>query len=168
MVLLYLAESDFVSGTNLFKQKIAKLFQAVSKSGSHIKIVVACYRTSLNSADFLRVQNFVLIEFNLSLIPVSHINCLVQLLQQFGSVDKKQNPYKYGIQNSESRKGGKAAAPEQLVKILAKIPLVGEKSANSLLQKFQTLPRISQATEEELVSVIGKSSGRNVFNYFNN
>jgi hypothetical protein len=67
LTVLFLCEADYVGGARLFKQKVARFYSSRAK----MQAIVVCQKTQMTSLDFLTVQEFVVIELGLALIPIT-------------------------------------------------------------------------------------------------
>ncbi|PIO39784.1 hypothetical protein AB205_0034590 [Aquarana catesbeiana] len=153
--ILYISEADLVSG-NAFKRRLVR-FRKVS----NLKGVVIVERTRISEQYFPPVQNFVVLELGMSLIPVASqseaaqlILCLVHEWSREGG----SNPFT-GKKHSSLLDGA-------VLQSVQRIPGVGRVKAQQLLQTFPSLQELSSASLAELEAVVGKGMAGNIHKFF--
>ncbi|XP_018426256.1 PREDICTED: Fanconi anemia core complex-associated protein 24 [Nanorana parkeri] len=152
---LYISEADLVAG-NAFKRRLVRFRKA-----SNLKGVVIAERTRLSEQYFPPVQNFVVLELGMSLIPVASqseaaqlILCLVQEWSREGG----NNPF-VGKKHRSLHDGA-------VLQTVQRIPGVGRVKAQQLLQTFPSLQELANASLTELEAVVGKGMAGNIHKFF--
>lgn len=74
----------------------------------------------------------------------------------------RNEAHRFGIKHHRG-KNQKATMKTELTRIKG----IGENTMQKLLQEFKSVKRIKEATEEEIINVVGKSKGKTVRDYFN-
>ncbi|KAM5126205.1 Fanconi anemia core complex-associated protein 24 [Mantella aurantiaca] len=152
---LYISEADLVSG-NAFKRRLVRFRKA-----SNLKGVVIAERTRLSEQYFPPVQNFVVLELGMSLIPVANQSEAAQLilcLVHEQSKDGGSNPF-IGKKHCSILDGA-------VLQSVQKIPGVGRVKAQQLLQTFPSLQHLSNASLAELEAVVGRGMAGNIQKFF--
>eukprot|EP00095_Tigriopus_kingsejongensis_P008763 snap_masked-scaffold92_size382268-processed-gene-2.17 protein:Tk08763 transcript:snap_masked-scaffold92_size382268-processed-gene-2.17-mRNA-1 annotation:"unnamed protein product" len=164
ILVLLLTEADYVGGDGKrFKQRVARFYA----KRSHCQAVVVCQRSELTSLDFLGVQEFVVIELGLALIPISDQKELPQLLSQLSVVKSKPNPFLLGRQSHKGSPAGLGVTVhKELLSTLTSIPGLGEKKARVLLQECHSLSQLADKSVSDLSRVVGPSQAQSVHNFF--
>ncbi len=73
-LVLLLTEADYAGGARQYRNRVAALYAARRKhrdQASAAAAAVVCHRTATTLKDFLAVQEFVVIELGLPLLPIS-------------------------------------------------------------------------------------------------
>lgn len=73
----------------------------------------------------------------------------------------RNESHRFGLEHHRNRRSKSGLSSE-----LDGIPGIGPKTVQELLRKFKTIKRIKSATEEELISLIGKSKAKKLQAYF--
>ncbi len=75
----------------------------------------------------------------------------------------RNEAHRFGIEHHRNRRSKDALTTE-----LETIPRVGEQTVITLMKKFKSVKRISEATLEELESVVGASRAKKIMEYYKN
>ncbi|XP_071785611.1 Fanconi anemia core complex-associated protein 24-like [Asterias amurensis] len=151
---IYVSETDLVAGSN-FKQKIAKLRKANSLRG-----IVIAELTPVSNQYYCELQKFVILELGLRLLFVSSQTEAANLLIQMVNEEHKPHANPFLVKR---RKQPIDAVVLTLVQL---IPNVGPVKAKHLLQKFGSIRGISNASEEAIAEVVGKSKASHIRSFF--
>jgi len=162
---LIIPEIDYVSGQKEYKKNIAKFFKFVKGQSSF----VICVRSEVTANDFTGVQTFCVIEVGLPLIPVRDLDQIPQQVQQIFLSDPSKNrinPFKFGL--SKSTDSTKLNINDrEIIKVLQTIPGLGDKKANQILEKYNSLQEIVKADQDQLAKVVGPGSANAIWSYLN-
>lgn len=82
----------------------------------------------------------------------------LKLIQQL-----RDEAHRFGITHHRNRR-----SKSQVTSELDQIKGIGKETKKKLLSHFKSIKRIKEADEEDIISVIGKSKGQLIANYFNN
>ncbi|KAM4721134.1 Fanconi anemia core complex-associated protein 24 [Rhinophrynus dorsalis] len=153
--ILYISESDMVSG-NAFKRRLVRFRKACNLNG-----IVIAEKSKLSEQYFPPVQNFVVLELGMALLPVTNQSEAAQLifhLVQERSREGNNNPFiaKKRWQLSEAN----------ILQTVQRIPGVGKVKALQLLQHFPSIQQLSNASIMELESVVGRGIANNIHSFF--
>lgn len=152
---LYVSELDLVSGT-AFKRRLVRFRKA-----SNLKGVVIVERTRLSDQYFPPVQNFVVLELGMALLPVVSQSEAAQLifhLVQERSREGGSNPF-IGKKRSH-------LSEASILQTIQKIPGVGRVKALQLLQYFPSIQQLSNASLKDLEAVVGRGIASNIYSFF--
>eukprot|EP00088_Acartia_fossae_P036794 TRINITY_DN37991_c0_g1_i1.p1 TRINITY_DN37991_c0_g1~~TRINITY_DN37991_c0_g1_i1.p1 ORF type:complete len:133 (-),score=7.09 TRINITY_DN37991_c0_g1_i1:224-622(-) len=122
--------------------------------------VVIFQLTEITRHCFQQIQSLCVLDFSISLIPVSNVEQIPQLLERFKVSSKIKNPFKIDRNPSMN-------VDKEMLLVLLKVPDVGEKTARTLLDKFGTVRGVASASEAELTRAVGARLARGLHNYFN-
>ena len=76
------------------------------------------------------------------------------------------NPFKFGLSKStDSTKPN--INDREIIKILQTIPGLGDKKANQILEKYNSLQEIVKADQDQLAKVVGPGSANAIWSYLN-
>lgn len=75
----------------------------------------------------------------------------------------RDEAHRFGITHHRNRR-----SKSQTVSILDSIPGVGEATRTALLKHFRSVKRISESSEDEIASVVGKAKARTIRDFFKN
>ncbi|XP_075045302.1 Fanconi anemia core complex-associated protein 24 [Mixophyes fleayi] len=152
---LYISESDLVAG-NAFKRRLVRFRKA-----SNLKGLVVAERTRLSDQYFPPVQNFVVLELGMALLPVSNQSEAAQLivhLVQERSREAGSNPF-------VGKKRGHLCEAN-ILQTVQKIPGVGKVKAQQVLQCFPSIQELSNASLGELEAAVGRGIASNIHSFF--
>ncbi|MEE6500524.1 hypothetical protein FKM82_003814 [Ascaphus truei] len=152
---LYISESDMVSG-NAFKRRLVRFRKACNLNG-----IVIAERTRLSDQYFPPVQNFVVLELGMALLPVTNQSEAAQLLFQL-----IQEQSRDGSSNPFIRKKRSQLAEASILQTVQRIPGVGKVKALQLLQHFPTIQLLSNASVTELETVVGQGIAKQIHSFF--
>ncbi|CAM1310180.1 C19orf40 (predicted) [Pycnogonum litorale] len=152
---VFVSESDQLSGSD-FKRKLVRLAKAVNRK----RVIVILEQTKSTSSEISSLQKFVTLELCLIAVVVSSEVEAAKYLAQMVSVEAQSTPNVFKIRS-------KPAGPDiRLLRSLCMVPSLGDKKARLLLEKFKSLRNICNASEEELMKVIGKGHAKTVWSFF--
>ncbi|XP_071480485.1 Fanconi anemia core complex-associated protein 24-like [Diadema antillarum] len=153
MAVVYVSESDLVAGT-AYRRKLAKL-RKVEK----LKGVVVVEKTPMTDQYYLDLQKFVVLELGMVILPISNQTEAAGLLARMVLDEQKPHP------NPFLRRRKPQSIDSSLLVTMQTIPKLGAVKAKRLLQKFGSIKNITEASVEELASVIGTANARHVKNF---
>ncbi|XP_044126307.1 Fanconi anemia core complex-associated protein 24 [Bufo gargarizans] len=152
---LYVSEGDLVSG-NAFRRRLVRFRKATDLKG-----VVIAERTRLSDQYFPPVQDFVVLELGMTLLPVSGQSEAAQLivhLVQERSRESGSNPF-LGKKRSHHSEAS-------ILQTVQRIPGVGRVKALQLLQYFPSIHQLSNASLRDLEAVVGRGIASNIHSFF--
>ncbi|NXT93332.1 FAP24 protein, partial [Anhinga rufa] len=156
--ILYISEADLVAGDE-FKRRLVQFRNASSLRG-----IVIVERTQISDQYFLAVQNLVVLELGMVLLPVANQGEASQLITQLvssyvreQSKDHNSNPF--------IRKQCSQLAEPSVFRTVQQIPGVGKTKALLLLQHFGSIHRLCNASVEELELVVGQTVAQQVYRF---
>ncbi|KAG9474886.1 Fanconi anemia core complex-associated protein 24 [Eleutherodactylus coqui] len=153
--ILYISETDLVSG-NEFKRRLVRFRKA-----SNLRGIVLAERTRLSDQYYSPVQNFVVLELGMTLLPVTNRSEAAQLifhLIQERSREGGSNPFigKKRCHLSEA----------SILQTVQRIPAVGRVKALQLLHHFPSIQELSNASLRDLEAVVGRGFASNIHSFF--
>ncbi|CAN2389383.1 DNA repair [Pristimantis euphronides] len=153
--ILYISESDLVTG-NAFKRRLVRFRKA-----SNLRGIVIAERTRFSDQYYGPVQNFVVLELGMTLLPVTNHSEAAQLichLVQERSREGGSNPFtvKKRCHLSEA----------SILQTVQTIPGVGQVKALQLLQYFPNIQQLSNASLRDLEAVVGRGIANNIHSFF--
>ncbi|XP_077144774.1 Fanconi anemia core complex-associated protein 24 isoform X1 [Ranitomeya variabilis] len=152
---LYISETDLVSG-NAFRRRLVRFRKASSLKG-----VVIAERTRLSDQYFPPVQNFVVLELGMALLPVTSQSEAAQLITHL-----VQERSKEGGSNPFIGKKRRHLCEAGILQTVQRIPGVGRVKALQLLQYFPSIQQLSNASQKELEAVVGRGIAGNIYSFF--
>ncbi|KAG8562751.1 hypothetical protein GDO81_015800 [Engystomops pustulosus] len=152
---LYISESDLVSG-NAFKRRLVRFRKA-----SNLKGVVIAERTRISDQYFPPVQNFVVLELGMALLPVTSQSEAAQLI--FHLVQERSRE---GGSNPFISKKRCHLSEASILQTVQRIPGVGRVKALQLLQYFPSIQQLSNASLRDLEAVVGRGIANNIHLFF--
>ncbi|XP_063814431.1 Fanconi anemia core complex-associated protein 24 [Pseudophryne corroboree] len=152
---LYISESDMVSG-NAFKRRLVRFRKA-----SNLKGLVIAERTRLSDQYFAPVQNFIVLELGMVLLPVTNQSEAAQLI-----VHLVQERSREGGSNPFLAKKHGHLSDASVLQSVQTIPGVGRVKAQQLLQRFPSIQQLSDASLRELEAVVGRGIASNIHSFF--
>ncbi|OCT84586.1 uncharacterized protein LOC496036 isoform X1 [Xenopus laevis] len=153
--ILYISESDLVSG-NAFRRRLVRFRKACNLNG-----IVIAERTRLSDQYYPPVQNFVVLELGMALLPVTNQKEAAQLI--FHLVQERSRE---GNCNLFIRKKSFQLPDASVLQTVQKIPGVGRVKALQLLQHFPSIQKLSNASVAQLESVLGRAIALNIHSFF--
>jgi len=155
------SEADYIGDCKSFKRFVAKFYKSYKNS----PVVIICIRSEAVLSDYSAVQTFCVVELGLPLIPIDNLDQIPQLLTQLILTEpgrKKVNPFKFGLPKDQQV----SSTDKNLIKILQKVPGLGDKKSRHLLEHLPSFQLIVQADQEKLKTILGPGSANAVWNYF--
>lgn len=153
VVILYLTESDLCAGVARCRRRVAKLRRSSGFSGHHVFFD----KTTMTEHLFNDFQKFIVIECGSTVFPLASQqeagDILVKMVRQETRTPK--NPFK-------SRAVALPTQDSLIISCIKSFPNVGETKAKHLLNKFQSIRAITEASVSELAAVIGLSAAKNL------
>ena len=178
---IYLGESDFVTGSfgvekakERFRQaedgrggrnnlKIFCVFQKSPISLPHLADLQVCLSFYLFVSHLADLQ-VALLSFSVSLMPISSpLLHLPQLLVQLFTAEKSKNPFATALSEAKSKNSGRK--DKDLLHAVCKIPGVKETKARQLLAEKSSLKAIGRARAADL-GCLGPNLARGVEDFF--
>ncbi|KAG8437387.1 hypothetical protein GDO86_008183 [Hymenochirus boettgeri] len=153
--ILYITECEIVSGSS-YKRRLVRFRKACTLNG-----IVLAERTRLTDQYFSPVQNFVVLELGMALLPVASQSEAAQLL--FHLVQERSRE---GISNPFIRKKHFQLPDASILQTIQKIPGVGKVKALQLLQHFPSIQQLSNASFSQLENVVGHGIALNIYSFF--
>jgi len=159
IVFVLLTEGDIAHGSNGCDEKIkeAEKFKLANRG---MKVHYIFHKTNQTVQFFHKLQEKIVIENGDGLIPLINLECVSQLIHQFQIAQNRSNPF-VSVAN-----GSTANIQKDILLSVCNVPGLGEKRARKLLAKFDTLKRLSKATQLDLKPVIGENCARGVHDFF--
>ncbi|NXI55621.1 FAP24 protein, partial [Chloroceryle aenea] len=164
--ILYISEADLVAGDE-FKRRLVRFRNAISLGG-----IVIVEKTQISDQYYLAVQNLVVLELGMVLLPVANQGEASQLIAQLVSFyasgfvlfqvreqskDHNNNPF--------LRKQYSQLAEPSVFRTVQQIPGVGKTKALLLLQQFGSIHRLCNASLEELELVVGQTVAQQIYRF---
>ncbi|XP_053557545.1 Fanconi anemia core complex-associated protein 24 isoform X1 [Bombina bombina] len=153
--ILYISESDLVSGS-AFKRRLVRFRKACNLSS-----IVIVEKTRLSDQYFPPVQNFVVLELGMSLLPVTNQSEAAQLI--FHLVQERS---KEGNSNPFILKKRSQLSEPSILQTVQKIPGVGKVKAQQLLLYFPSINQLANASVTELETAVGRGIASQVHSFF--
>jgi len=158
---LIISEKEYTGdGKNFYKKRVIKFYKAFK---GHPSVILCLYDSQNNSqTNFIDLQEFCVLEFGFSLIPIKNLDQVPQVVEQLILTEpnrKKINPFKFGRNRC-------TFLDQSVIKALQKLQGIRKKRAKRVLQVFPNLKSVVTAPETELAKVIGKSAARGVWHFF--
>ncbi|CAL4059859.1 unnamed protein product, partial [Meganyctiphanes norvegica] len=154
---LYVSEADLVAGPS-YRRRLAKFRKDCQKQQG----IVIVENTPMTSQLFPSFQKFVVIDLNLSIIPVRNIEEAAKLLTQMVNCEGKvgANPF--------LKRDKKANSPDlSMLNAVLKIPGLGQKRALQIMDHYGSIFALAKASEDDLAKIVGKATGIAVYSFFN-
>ncbi|KYO32595.1 Fanconi anemia core complex-associated protein 24 isoform X1 [Alligator mississippiensis] len=152
---LYVSEADVVAG-NGFRRRLAQF-----RSASNLNGIVMVERTTTSDQYFPAMQNFVVLELGMTLLPVANQEEASQLIIQLvheQSKDRTSNPF--------LRKQCSQLTHASILRTVQQIPGVGKTKALLLLQRFGSIHQLCNASVQELEQVVGQTVAQQIYAFF--
>lgn len=153
---LIISEKEYTGeGKNFYKKRVIKFYKAYK---GHPSVILCLYDSRAN---FIDLQEFCVLEFGFSLIPIKNLDQVPQVVEQLILTEpnrKKINPFKFGRNRC-------TFLDQSVIKALQKLQGIRKKRAKRVLQVFPNLKSVVTAPEIELAKVIGKSAARGVWHF---
>ncbi|CAI5782597.1 PND domain-containing protein [Podarcis lilfordi] len=152
---LYISEADLVAG-NGFKRRLVRFRNACNLQG-----IVIVEKTQISGQYFPAVQKFVVLELGMTLLPVASqeeaAQLIIQLVQE-QTKDQASNPF--------LAKKCPQLLEASVFQTVQQIPGVGKTKALLLLERFQNLHRLCNASIQELEQVVGHALAQQIHAFF--
>jgi len=162
---IYLGESDFVTGSFGVEKAKERFRQAEDGRGGRNNLKIFCvFQKSPLSLPHLADLQVALLSFSVSLMPISSpLLHLPQLLVQLFTADKSKNPFATALSEAKSKNSGRK--DKDLLHAVCKIPGVKETKARQLLAEKSSLKAIGRARAADL-GCLGPNLARGVEDFF--
>lgn len=164
MLVMFLSEPDIISGVEAQASKMSKL-TAMSERKRNLSVIWIYLKSELTSQYLQEFQQKIVLEMSNTLIPVSSHDQLGQILQQLQLSVSRANPFKPSKQGPLEKS---KRLHKDILHTVLKLPGMGEKKSRSLLEKFDTIQKISGGSQQELSGVLGHNLARGVHQFFLN
>ncbi|NXY90198.1 FAP24 protein, partial [Alcedo cyanopectus] len=155
--ILYISEADLVAG-NEFKRRLVRFRNATSLRG-----IVIVEKTQISDQYFLPVQNLVVLELGMVLLPVANQGEASQLITQLVSFCVREQSKEQ--HNPFLRRQRPPLAEPAVFRTVQHIPAVGKTKGLLLLQRFGSIQRLCNASVEELEPVVGQTAAQQVHRF---
>ncbi|NXD87821.1 FAP24 protein, partial [Halcyon senegalensis] len=152
--ILYISEADLVAG-NEFKRRLVRF-----RNGSSLGGIVIVEKTQLSDQYFLAVQNLVVLELGMVVLPVANQGEASQLITQLVREQSKEHN-----SNPFLRKQHSQLAEPSVFRTVQQIPGVGKTKALLLLRQFGSIHRLCNASVEELELVVGQTVAQQIHSF---
>ena len=152
-------EGDIVHGSNCFDEKIKEVEQ-FKRANQGLKIIYIFHKTNQTVQFFQKIQQKIVLEDGDGLIPLTNLDYVSQLIQQFQIAQNRSNPF-VPVANAST-----ANIQKDILLSVCNIPGLGQKRARKLLTEFDTLKKLSKASQLDLQPVIGENCARGVNDFF--
>lgn len=156
---IYVTEKDIVSST-VYRRRIAKLCNA---QGFHERCVIVD-KTDVTCSQFMDIQKFVVLDCNMNIIAVDGSKEAASYLSQmvlFAMKTPSRNPFLNKTANV-------AYTDAAILAVVVKFPKIGETKAKLLLEKFNSINGIVNASLGDLASLIGNSAAKQLHVFLSN
>uniref|UniRef100_A0A7M4E9I9 FA core complex associated protein 24 n=2 Tax=Crocodylus porosus TaxID=8502 RepID=A0A7M4E9I9_CROPO len=115
----------------------------------------------MSSQYFPAMQNFVVLELGMTLLPVANEEEASQLIIQLvheQSKDRTSNPF--------LRKQCSQLTHASILRTVQQIPGVGKTKALLLLQRFGSIHQLCNASVQELEQIVGQTVAQQIYAFF--
>lgn len=153
--ILYVTEADLVAG-NGYRKRLVRVRNSTTLQG-----IVVVEKTQMSEQYFPAIQKFTVLDLGMVLLPVAsqtEASCLILQLVHEQTKEPSKNPFL-------RKKRGQISEP-CLLRTVQRIPGVGKIKAPLLLQKFSSLQQLSNASVQELESLVGPAAAQQVHAFF--
>jgi len=161
VLVLYLTEADIVSGTEDLARKLSQLGE-LCHCNTKISITWLYLLSELTGQYFQEFQQKIVVETSNTIIPISSQDQVGQVLQQLQLASHRANPFK----SSKKVINRSHRLHKDILHAVIKLPGMGEKKSRNLLEKFDSIQKISVGSQQELSGVLGANLARGVADFF--
>ncbi|NWT82279.1 FAP24 protein, partial [Lanius ludovicianus] len=152
--ILLISEAELVAGDE-FKQRLVRF-----RNASNLRGIVIVEKTQISDQYYLGVQNLVVLELGMVLLPVANQGEASQLILQLvreQSRDRSTNPF--------LRKQHAQLAEPAVLQTVQQIPGVGKTKALLLLQQFGSIHQLCNVSINELEEVVGPTVAQQIYTF---
>ncbi|XP_029464261.1 Fanconi anemia core complex-associated protein 24 [Rhinatrema bivittatum] len=153
--ILYISETDLVSG-NGFKRRLVRF-----RNASNLHGIVIAEKTRMSEQYFPSLQKFIVLELGMILLPVTNQTEASQLIIQLVHEQSKEHDC-----NPFLRRKHTPFLETSVLQTVQQIPGVGRVKALLLLQQFPSIYQLSNASVEQLESVVGRVAAQQIHTFF--
>ena len=118
-------------------------------------------KNDFTSQYFGTFQREIVINRGHIILPISEVDQVGQILQQFQIADNRSNPFQLSPKKTKS-----ASIHKDILLAVCQVPGLGEKKSRQLLNKMDTIRKISRAGESELRPILGPTVAAGVEDFF--
>ena len=154
---VYITESDLIGNAINCKRRIAKLRNALGFSEKYVIVD----KNDITNDYFESLQEFVVLECNMSIYPTNNINQVVNFLDQIVKTACKQNSQNSFI----STKQRLSCTDIAILSAVQKFPQVGSMKAKLLLEKFGSIEGIINASIKDLSKIVGDNAALKIHSF---
>ena len=155
-------EGDIISGIGTLKVKLAKCAE-MRRGRPETSVVFLFTRSEMTSQYFQEYQDEIVLSSGYSIVPITQIDQVAQVLQQFQLAQNRSNPFRGSPKKSTERQKN---LHKDILLSVTKIPGLGETKSRKLLKSFDSLKKISKARESDLKPILGPNIARGVEDFF--
>jgi len=157
---VYLDVPDIVNGVESLKTKFDKISE-YGKCKEDFHWVFIFLKTDFTSQYFGTFQREIVINRGYIILPISEVDQVGQILQQLQVADNKRNPFEFSPKKTKS-----PSIHKDILLAVCQIPGLGEKKSRQLLNKMDSIRKISRAGESELRPILGPNVAAGVEDFF--
>ena len=151
---------DIVSGLESMKPKLDKISEF--KIGNRtINWVFIFLKNDFTLQYFAVFQREIVINRGHIILPITEVDQVGQILQQFQIADTRSNPFEFSPKKTKS-----TSIHKDILLAVCKVPGLGEKKSRLLLNKIDTIRKLSRAGESELKPILGPNVASGVEDFF--
>ena len=155
-------EGDIIAGTVGLKVKLDKCAE-MRRGRPEVTAVFLFTKTEMTSQYFQEYQEEIVLNNGHCIVPITHVDQVAQVLQQFQLAHNRSNPFRGSPKNStESQRN----IHKDILLSVTKVPGLGEMKSRKLLSKFDSLKKISKAKEGDMNKILGPNIARGVEDFF--
>ena len=135
----------------------------MSKGQPEVTAVFLFTKTEMTSQYFQEYQEEIVLNNGHCIVPITHVDQVAQVLQQFQLAHNKSNPFRGSpMKSTESQRN----IHKDILLSVTKVPGLGEMKSRKLLSKFDSLKKISKAKEGDMNKILGPNIARGVEDFF--
>lgn len=157
---VFLDVPDIVSGLESMKPKLDKISE-FKIGNTTINWVFIYLKNDFTLQYFAVFQREIVINRGHIILPIAEVDQVGQILQQFQIADTRSNPFEFSPKKTTS-----TSIHKDILLAVCKVPGLGEKKSRQLLNKIDTIRKLSRAGESELKPILGPNVASGVEDFF--
>ena len=159
---MFQLEGDIISGVDSLKVKLGKCDE-MRRGRPEISTVFLFTKTEMTSQYFQECQEEIVLNNGHTIVPITHVDQIAQVLQQFQLAQNRSNPFRGSPKKYADTQRN---LHRDILLSVTKVPGLGEMKSRKLLRTFNSLKKIAKARESDLSPIVGPNIARGVEDFF--
>ena len=159
---MFQLEGDIISGVDSLKVKLGKCDE-MRRGRPEISTVFLFTKTEMTSQYFQEYQEEIVLNNGHTIVPITHVDQIAQVLQQFQLAQNRSNPFRGSPKKYADTQRN---LHRDILLSVTKVPGLGEMKSRKLLRTFNSLKKIAKARESDLSPIVGPNIARGVEDFF--